>query len=221
MPSVRKGKSTQGEYVEDLASVKKGDVYVTYPPNLIFNHENGLIPWVHHNVTRTPRYVGHKPDIDESDLPDNWPADWGLPQASEDDEVPVYTIDLYNPGPGRGPRSAGDWGHYQKDVPLAKEPLLGFMTGNPPELGPQIRNVVRHKQSRRDPRPKTAIGGLVHDLNRIVPNGDATTNTFFANSVAAAIAKGAVRTQAQIAQEEKVRGKTSKKKRANVFDIMD
>ena len=188
MPSLRKGKSTQGEYVTSLSAIKKGDVHVAQAPNLPDGHQpDGF--FVRHSVTRTPRYIANRRAEDwRETVPDGWPADWGPP----DEEVnPVYMVDLYNPGPGFGDQH----GHYQMDVPMfvEEEGDIDYTTGNPPELGSHIRKAARvahHKRSAKDPRPKTAIGGLVRDLRRIVPNGDPATNSMYVNSVARAIQRG-------------------------------
>lgn len=228
MPSIRTRKSTQGEHITSLAALKKGDQYVTAAPNLPDGHQpDGF--WVHHNVTRSPMYVRNKTDWDDVELPQNWPADWG-PQDEVADN-PLYMVDLYNPGPGR----VSERGHYQLDVPVEEETegRLDFVTGKPASLGPSIHKAAKlahHKRSRKDARPKTAVGGLVRDLRRIVPDGgDPATNDFYVNSVARAVQEGAVQTSQQAFSErlrrltiERYKNKPKRKTlRSGPFSIME
>ena len=223
MPFTRKGKSTQGEWIDDEADLKRGDVYDAIrtplkPDTRLVSRDTSeqareayreaTYP-VKHFVTRSPRRTDHirLPNIymeHPDDYARDYPFNWGLDPYGPNGRglEPGVTVDLYNAGPGLGPRHDrfnGNWGHYTRDFRSGFTP---FHSGNPPELLPQIRKVVRHKETRKDPRPKTAIGQFVHDVKRVVPGGDPNTNTHFANSVARAIAQGVVQMPEQAASQQ-------------------
>jgi len=195
MPSVRTGKSTQGEWVTSLSALKKGDIHFTQTAD--------LIPDDRHFVTSSPRYP-YPYWVDP--IPDDWLAMEAL-------------VDLYDPGSTQR--------HHIIDIPVSMEKagLRDFMTGNPPELGPHIRKaakVAHHKRSAKDPRPNTAIGGLVRDLRRIVPDGDPATNDLYTNSVALAIQQGVTQSVGRARSVPRVKAKGKPRKmRANMFGVME
>lgn len=106
------------------------------------------------------------------------PLPEGLPAHMTTYGVPVYA-------PVQASRYNTEYGGE-----LEESGFLPFTTGRPSGLAPELlakTKKTRHRLTKQDRPPRTQIGRLVHDLRRIVPDGDADTNTYYVNSVAQAI----------------------------------